>query len=505
MKQIFSKVLLLLLLLSASLTVSDVARSAASYTKTVQLIAGKADTVELNGTVADVLVANPAIADVGTLRSNRLYIVGKSVGDTNVLAYDDRGNQLANIVIQVRSDDKTLQDSLREFFPDEKISVRTVKNNIVLSGSVSSPSVANQVRDLASRFLADPKGSPLVDLMKVDGEQQVMLKVKVVEADRNILKELGISTDYRTLGETDTTQTSTIPGVAGSPLGTGSLAGIRNFANGIGTSALPFGSAVVTVGALTSTINALEQNGIVNTLAEPNLTAISGETAGFLAGGEFPVPSGRDTSGNVEIEFKQFGVALNFTPTVLNKERIALHMSAEVSAQDAATGVTLSGVVVPGLSVRRAETTVELGSGSTIMIAGLIDSGTIHSMSGYPGVASLPIIGQLFKSTSFQRNESELLFIITPYLVNSYAEADAVAQKAPPARLPGTPVMPVEKAITVPEKAGSINPPIFAGAVQEANTVTPLSRTFVDNLRKVYGDSVVEKVGTGTGFGYIVE
>src|ERR1700733_14407772 len=141
MKQIFSRGLLLLLLITACLSVSDVARSAGSYSKTVLLIAGKADTVELNGTVADVLVANPAIADVGTLRSNRLYIVGKTVGDTNVLVYDDRGNQLANITVQVRMDDKNLQDSLREFFPEEKISARTVKNNIVLSGTVSSPSV----------------------------------------------------------------------------------------------------------------------------------------------------------------------------------------------------------------------------------------------------------------------------------------------------------------------------------------------------------------------------
>src|SRR3984957_16218042 len=167
MRQILSRGFLLLLLVMAGLSVSDVARSAGSYSKTVQLIAGKADTVELNGAVADVLVANPAVADVGTLRSNRLYIVGKAVGDTNVLAYDEAGNQLANIIVQVRTDDKNLQDSLREFFPDEKISVRTIKNNIVLSGSVSSPSVANQVRDLASRFLTDPKAQTLVDLMKV--------------------------------------------------------------------------------------------------------------------------------------------------------------------------------------------------------------------------------------------------------------------------------------------------------------------------------------------------
>lgn len=516
MKQIFLKGLLLLLLVSAGLTVSDVARSAGSYSKTVQLIVGKADTIELKGAVADVLVANPAIADVGTLRSNRLYIVGKSIGDTNVLAYDQNGNQLADITVEVRMDDRSLQDSLKEFFPDEKISVRSVSGNLVLSGNVSSPAVANQVRDLAARFVTDKKTQTLVDLMKVQGEQQVMLKVRVVEASRAVLKELGVQTNYRTIPETNNAQTSVVPGAAGFPIGStasvtgGAVTGGTLFTNDVGQAAsIPFGSATITMGALSATLNALEQNGIVNTLAEPNLTAISGETAGFLAGGEFPIPTSRDASGNVTIEFKQFGVALNFTPTVLNKERIALHLSAEVSAEDASDGLQQQGLTIPGLSVRRTETTVELGSGSTLMIAGLIDSGTIHSMNGYPGVENLPIIGQLFKSTSFQRNESELLFIVTPYLVNSYAEADAVAEKSTPPKLPGSPVIPVEKAAVVPGQIGAIRPSMPASAVQEAqtqqNTVSPLSQSYMNNLRKVYGASVVEKVGTGTGFGYIVE
>ena len=506
MKQILVKSFFLLLLVIAGLSVSDVARSAGSYSKTVQLIAGKADTVELNSAVADVLVANPAIADVGTLRANRLYIVGKSVGDTNVLAYDDKGNQLANIVVQVRMDDKSLQDSLLEFFPAEKISVRTVKTNIVLSGRVSSPSVANQVRDLASRFLSDSKQT-LVDLMKVDGEQQVMLKVRVVEADRNVLRELGVRTNYRTLPQLDKSQTSLVPSAGGLPIGSGELNGGTLFSNDVGrVASLPFGSATITMGALATTLNALEQKGIVNTLAEPNLTAISGETAGFLAGGEFPIPTSRDASGNVTVEFKQFGVSLNFTPTVLNRERIALHMSAEVSAQDASAGLQQQGLTIPGLSVRRAETTVEMGSGSTMMIAGLIDASTIHSMNGYPGVEDLPIIGNLFKSKSFQRNESELLFIITPYLVNSYAEADAVAEKSVPPKLPGT--QPPMLAATVPEKPRNVNPSVPAAAVQRVraeNTQSPLSQNFMNNLRKTYGSKALEKVGTGSGFGYIVE
>ena len=510
MKRILFRGLLLLMLVSVGISVSDVARGARSYDKSVQLITGKADTVELSGAVTDVLVANPAVADVGTLRSNRLYIVGKSVGDTNVLAYDDAGNQLANIVVHVRMDDKNLQDTLKEFFPDEKISVRTIKNNIVLSGSVSSASVSNQVRDLASHFLNDAKSQTLVDLMKVDGEQQVMLKVRVVEASRAVLKELGLETNVRAYGNTDSAATTLVPGAGGTPLGHGPIDGTRLYTNDIGrTVQLPFGSAMVTIGKLTETINALERDGIVNTLAEPNLTAISGETAGFLAGGEFPVPSGRDSSGNVTIDFKQFGVALNFTPTVLSKERIALHMSAEVSAQDASVSVTLANVQIPGLSVRRTETTVELGSGSTIMIAGLLKSNTIHSFNGYPGVDSLPIIGQLFKSRSFRRDESELLFIVTPYLVNSFAEAEATAIKSPTPAFPGTPASPpaLEKPTAILPKTGNISPipASMAQTTHAENTVSPLSQSFMNNLRKVYGDRVVEKVGTGAGFGYIVE
>ena len=502
MKRIFSSGFFLLLIL-AGLSVSDVARSARNYNKTVQVIAGKADTVELSGAVADVLVANPAIADVGTLRSNRLYIVGKTVGDTNVLAYDENGNQLANITIQVRADDKNLQDTLREFFPDEKITARTIKNNIVLSGNVSSAAVSNQVRDLAAHFLADK--TQMVDLMKVRGEQQVMLKVKVLEVDKNVMKELGVTTAFKS-GDLAATR-GTGPWAEPVPLG-GLISGQQ-----------PFGMGSLILGPkfamFQTALQGLETQGLVNTLAEPNLTAISGETAGFLAGGEFPIPGSKDAQGNIVIDYKQFGVSLNFTPTVMSKERIALHLSAEVSDRDTADGVTLNGLTVPALTVRRAETTVELGSGNTIMIAGLLKSSTLHSIDGLPGAQDLPIIGQLFKSKSFSRNESELLFIITPYLVDSYAQPDAVAEKDIPLSPPGSPIMPIEKTAPVekveaiPEKAADVHPmtamAVPAPASDTVATLPSLSRTYMDNLRKVYGDRALEKVGSGTGFGYIVE
>ncbi|MCK5518708.1 MAG: pilus assembly protein N-terminal domain-containing protein, partial [Alphaproteobacteria bacterium] len=250
MKHIFSKVLLLLIVVSIGVSVSMVAYSAKSFNKTVQLISGRADTVDLAGAVADVLVADPSIADVGTLRADRLYIVGRKVGDTNVLAYDEVGNQLANITIHVRVDDKNLQKTLKEFFPDEKIAAKTVKENIVLSGTVSSPLISAQVRDLATRFMID-KEQTLVDLMTVKGKQQVMLKVKVIEARRSVLRDFGIETDFRTA----------------------STNGFIMNSGDVGRAVLtPFGSGALLVGKkgqfgpLTATIRALEQNGLVNTL-----------------------------------------------------------------------------------------------------------------------------------------------------------------------------------------------------------------------------------------------
>jgi len=492
MQHILSKVLLLMIAVSVGICISVGAQGAKNYDKMVQLTTGKADTVELGGPVADVLVADPAIADVGALRSNRLYIIGRSIGDTNILAYDDVGNQMGNITVRVRADDKNLQNTVKEFFPDEKISARTIKDNVVLSGIVSSPAVSSQVRDLASRFIID-KSQTLIDLMTVRGEQQVMIKVKVVEAKRSVLRELGIATSF-TAGNHNAPNVTT---------------------TGAGTTAVPFGVGTLLMGkashfgSLSSTLSALETNGILNTLAEPNLTAISGETAGFLAGGEYPVPSGRDSSGNISVSFKQFGVVLNFTPTVLSKDRIALHLSTEVSAIDS----TVSVAGVPGLSVRRAETTVELGSGGTIMIAGLIKSGTLHSLNGLPGVQDLPVLGELFKSKSFSRDESELLIIATPYLVDSYAQSEAVAEAAPPTvfekhlrefSAKSQEPAPLQTS-PAPKKAAVSLPAVLPAAVIAADTVTPLSQRLIGNLKKAYGNHVPEKIGTGPKFGYIVD
>lgn len=467
MKHKIPKIALGFACLVFALTLSVVAEGAATKSRWIKIEAGKAETVTLPGAAADVLVANPAIADVGSLRADRLYIVGKTVGDTNVLAFDAEGNQLADITVNVSRDQVSLEKTLRELFPKEKISVRTIDQNIVLGGQVSTPSVANQVRDMATRFIPAAElsqGRTIVDLMTVQGEQQVMLKVKVLEAKRSVLREFGFDVDYKDI--------TAAAGGYGTVAGTG-LASLAPFAAG-----QLFFDDNNKFGPLKVALQALERDGLVNTLAEPSLTAISGETAGFLAGGEFPVPTGRDQDGNITLEFKQFGVSLNFSPTVLSSDRISLQLSTEVSAKSDADAVTLVNTIIPGLTVRRAQTTVQMGSGGTIMIAGLLKSDTIDSLNGMPGAKDLPIIGELFKSKSFQRNESELVILVTPYIVQPYAQpsAERVATEDHPQPRP------IMDNITTPVPAakGATKPVGFTPGREDA----PADEQRTHNLRK---------------------
>ncbi len=407
MKHGVSKILMVAAAVVLSAGISIVAHGAtAEIGQTVTLTAGKAETIALPGAAADILVANPSIADVGSLRADRLYVVGRGVGDTNILAFDAEGKQMADIAVHVSVDDDTLRKTLKELFPKERVEIKTVNNSVVLKGTVSTPMVANQVRDLAQRFIgAAATNRTLVDIMTVRGEQQVMLKVKVLEVRRDVLREMGINLN-----------------LASQDIST---------AAGFGISGTQFGSGVLELlqrgsfGPLSIEAEGLETHGVLSTLAEPTLTAISGESAGFLAGGEFPIPASRDAQGNVTLEFRQFGVSLSFIPTVLGEENISLQLTSEVSERSDADGVTLQGTLIPGLSVRRAQTTVQMASGGTIMIAGLLRSTSTEGLNGLPGFKDLPILGELFKSKSFRRGESELVFLVTPYLVEPFADQQA--------------------------------------------------------------------------------
>lgn len=333
----------------------------------IHLTRGKAEIVTTSHPIADVIVANPGIVDVRALKSNHLSLAALSLGSTNVILLDETGNLVQSLNVQVSVDEAGLKSAIKSLFPNEKnVTVKTLNDDIILGGQVSNAANASAIRDLALRFAAGE--DDVVNLMDVAGEQQVMIKVRVLEVSRSVLNELGIETEY-----------------SGNFLN-GEAAGSLNVANGLGLTIDPayaigsFTYANGGVGPLNVIIRALERDGMVNTLAEPNLTAVSGENARFLAGGEYPIPTSRDRDGNIVYEYKPFGVSLSFKPVVLDNDRINLQVQTEVSEVSSET-LPLPGITVPSFTVRRAETTVELGSGGSLILAGLIELQAVRSMN----------------------------------------------------------------------------------------------------------------------------
>lgn len=394
---------------------------------------GKAELVDMPGEIGDVLVADPGVIEVMAVQANRLYVVGLKVGDTNLIALDAAGNVVKKLDVHVKYDLQAIQGLLGDLFPEETVKVASIHDQILLTGTVSNPEKANKIANVLGRYVSKLQGegkSPdevISNLLEVRGEQQVMLQVKILEAKRSILKELGLETDFNDPNELATT--TLFGGTrSGSNTSRGDSAMFATGA-GIGLTQDPTGMARILaetgirgIGQIGLFLNALEEENLVNVLAEPNLTAVSGEQAGFLAGGEFPVPVGRDQVGNIVVEFREFGVSLNFRPKVLSDSRISLQLNTEVSSLDFESAIVLSDLTVPGLNIRRADTTVEIASGASLMIAGLLQSEAVKGMAGLPGIRKAPILGDLVSSDSFQRDETELVVIVTPYMVKPYAE-----------------------------------------------------------------------------------
>ena len=392
---------------------TTVARQPAAGSHTITLGVGKSLPVELPRDARDVIVANPAIANAVVRSARRAFIIGVAVGQTNVFFLDGEGRQIASYDIEVGRDLVGLRQTLRSALPHGNIEVRSVNDSVVVSGSVATPLEAQQAIDIAARLVGDEK--KVVNAIAIRGRDQVHLKVTVSEIQRTAIKQLGVN-----LGAFD--PTSTLTGATGN-LGNagGFVYGLLTAGSYNATGTAPANSAVLgtRVGnnVFTSTIQAFEENGLVRTLAEPTLTAISGEQAKFLAGGEFPVPTGRDLSGNVTIEFKPFGIGLAFTPVVLSEGRISLRVGVEVSEIDNQLTVQLTNITVRGLRTRRADTTVELPSGGTMVMAGLLQEQTRQNISGTPGLLNVPVLGALFRSRDYQRGQTELVVMVTPYIV----------------------------------------------------------------------------------------
>jgi pilus assembly protein CpaC len=425
----------------------------------IELAKGKSAIIELPGDVRDLLVTNPQIADAVLRDKRRIYVVGLTEGTTDAAFFDAAGRRIVSLNIRVTQPVDQLADTLSRVLPDARLRVQPIRDSVVLTGTVRSASESEAASRIAARFVGGE--DKVLNMISIAGKDQVMLQVRIVEVQRNVVKQLGvdmnavlgqlgqdqfsfgISPTYGVNGsllggvtggyKLDTTKAPVISRDVKVPLTTCDSAGlctttetlkaydfvdpkdplstIRNVAGSTGTNSAK------------SMLQAFERVGLVRTLAEPSLTAVSGEAGHFLVGGEFPVPTGSDTSGKVTIEFKPYGVGLGYTPVVMSGGRISLKISTEVSELSSLGAFTLAAsssttLTVPGLAVRRAETTVELPSGGSFMIAGLLQQTTKQTIDSIPGMTSMPILGSLFRSRDFLNGQTELVVIVTPYIVD---------------------------------------------------------------------------------------
>jgi pilus assembly protein CpaC len=378
---------------------------------------GKSVIIDLPREVKDVLVADPKIANAVVRSAQRAYIIGAAVGQTNVVFFDAAGQQVAAYDIAVKRDLNGVRAALKQTLPG--IQIEGVGEGVMLTGSVSSPVEAQQAGDLAARLVGS--ADKVVNSIVVRGRDQVMLKVNVSEVRRDIIKQMGVdlsaSMNY---GTAVVNFNNSNPFTAyGRPL--------------VSDNALTAAAITKGLPTVTATMRAMESAGVVRTLAEPNLTAISGESATFIAGGEFPVPAGYSCDPvthvcTTQISYKKFGISLNFTPVVLSEGRISLRVMTEVSELSNDNAITLNqagnSLTVPSIKTRRAETTLEIPSGGSMAMAGLIAEQTKQAVNGLPGLDSLPILGALFRSQDYVNNQTELMVLVTPYVVRAVAQKE---------------------------------------------------------------------------------
>lgn len=379
-------------------------------TNDVTLSVGEGRLVQLDGTMSDLFVANDAIADVQVRSPNQIYIFGKSAGQTSVYATNRAGRVVYSANLQVGTNIGTVDDMLRLAMPDANIRATPMNGVVLLTGTVAAPADIEEAGRLVQAFVGET--TQVVSRLKTATPLQVMLRVKIAEVNRSLIKDIGVN-----LTSLDTTG-----GGIGFAIGRGRDFGEFDpdtggftFGRNAGTTSLGAIGNILGVD-IAGALDLNENSGMVVTLAEPTLTALSGETASFLAGGEFPIATTNGLSGT-SVEFKQYGVSLAFTPTVLEGGRISMRVRPEVSEITTEGAIRLDGISIPALTTRRAETTVELGSGQSFMIGGLMRNSATNTVEKAPWLGDVPILGALFRSTGFRRNETELVIVITPYLV----------------------------------------------------------------------------------------
>ncbi len=376
---------------------------------TLNVPMNRAVVVESDVVFSELSIANPGIADISSLSDRTIYVLGKSPGMTTLTLLDAAGQLITNVNVRVAADVTEFKERLKQILPGEKIEVRTANDGIVLSGTVSSAQHLQRALDLAERYAPER----VSNLMGVGGVQQVMLKVRFAEMQRSVSKSLsaslGLNGSVGGTGVNAGTQT-----LNNQPSLTSSLAGNIPATNqNSGAVLFGFNVGSVQVGLL---LEALEQKGVVRTLAEPNLSALSGQEAKFLAGGEYPVPVAQDNN-TTSVEYKPFGIELNFIPRVVDGDLINLEMTAAVSAIDPTNGVTVNGFSIDAFTRRETSTTVEMRDGESFAIAGLIKDDFLDSNNQMPWLGDLPVLGALFRSANYQRQQTELVIIVTAHLV----------------------------------------------------------------------------------------
>jgi pilus assembly protein CpaC len=391
---------------------------------------GKGQLIHLDSAVNTVFVANPDIADVQVKSPTLVYIFGKAGGETTLFAVADDDKIVVSTTVRVHYDLVRVQDAIHRVAPRAAVSVNSLDDAIVLEGTVYTAAEGDDIRRVAERLIPNPQ--QLVNKMKVDAPNQIQLRVRFAEVSRNIVKELGVNWDatlasgsnflfglatghplLNALPPTAIQDFITRTPVPGSP----SLDSTNSIGLGLNSKS----------GNLDALIDALDKSGLITVLAQPNLSAVSGEQASFLAGGEFPVPVPQAAAGGgttITIEWKKFGVGLNFVATISANNRINIHVNPEVSQLSNLGSISISGIQVPSLTVRRAETTIDVASGQSFAIAGLLQNNVNQTINKFPWLGDVPVLGALFRSQTFLRNESELVIIVTPYIVRPVATAN---------------------------------------------------------------------------------
>ena len=398
---------------------------------------GRSELMTTSVPMGEVIVANPEVADIYVHGRNKVSVIGKAVGTTSIRVFDQKSRLLRSSDVVVTYDLPAIRKALRDFLPYERVGVNMVNTRVALTGDVSSAEAAKTAVEIAEQYVASAEESsgprkalsqnersPIVNLMKITAGQQVMLRIRVGEIQRSSLKNLGVSLQ------------AVKNGSLGFSIGTG---GGRAAATAVDGATGVFNPSLFTQGtdafagigaarqwgegSLGMQLEALERRGLFKVLAEPNLVSLSGEEAEFLAGGEFPIPVPQDQE-TITIEYKPFGVAVKFTPHVLSENRIRIQVQPEVSEVSNERAIQIGGFTAPSFNTRRASTTVELSPGESFMIAGLIKDTLVSQIDQLPGAAEVPILSALFRSSSFQRNETELVLAVTPYIVDPLKSGD---------------------------------------------------------------------------------